>query len=106
MATALGGRVPARTLELTAKELCVERDRLSTAQGDRLDVIAVGSPHFSLDEFNSLIRLFSGRTTRLPFYVCTGRHVLEELQALDRLRDLEEIGVQLILDTCVVVTAY
>jgi len=103
--TALGGNAPARVLTLTQERFDTQRDRMSTARGDRVDVVAVGSPHFSLDEFTHLIRFFGDRRSRIPFYACTGRHVLSALDQMGGVKRLEQIGVQLILDTCVVVTA-
>jgi predicted aconitase len=40
---------------------------------------------------------------RLPFFVCTGRHVVAELERRRRLKALEQAGVTVVADTCVVV---
>ncbi|HEV7417057.1 MAG TPA: aconitase X catalytic domain-containing protein [Tianweitania sediminis] len=78
---------------------------LSTAQaGDQLDAVAIGSPHLSLDECRSLLRLLDGRKVRVPFYACTGRHVVAELERLGLHQDLQSAGITLVVDTCVVVT--
>ena len=82
----------------------VARDRLSTSEAGRIDAIALGSPHFSYEEFGRLEAALAGREVRLPFYVCTGRHALERLEAEGRRAPLEEAGVTLVTDTCVVVT--
>jgi predicted aconitase len=105
LATALGGKPPQRVLRFDRATLLSERDRLSTAHGDQLDVVAIGSPHFSLDEFSALRALLVGRSVCLPFYVCTGRHVLDELAQRGWLAELEDAGVTLLVDTCVVVTS-
>jgi hypothetical protein len=81
-----------------------ERDRMSTVKGNQLDVVAVGSPHFSLGEFQSLVNVLNGRRFSIPFYACTGRHTQRQLESLDLLKPLETAGVTIILDTCVVVT--
>ena len=101
---ALGGREPELHIDLTLDMVLGERDRMSTVRGDRLDVVAVGSPHFSLDEFQHLLRALRGRTFSVPFYACTGRHVQRQLESHDLVTSLERAGVSLILDTCVVVT--
>jgi predicted aconitase len=80
------------------------RDRLSTAAAaERLDAIAVGSPHFSVAEFAELARLAAGRRFRVPFYACTGRLVLAEIERRRLLPPLTAAGVEIIVDTCVVV---
>lgn len=101
---ALGGRPARHTFRVSAAMLAEERARLSSAHGDRLDVIAVGSPHFSLDEFRALVALFGGRRSRLPFHACTGRHVIGRLQEEGLMDDLSAMGVNIVADTCVVVT--
>lgn len=101
---ALGGRAPVETIQLTAEMVFKQQRQMSTVTGDQLDVVALGSPHFSLAEFESLVNHLDGRKSKVPFYVCTGRHVLEQLSQREWLHVLEKAGVELILDTCVVVT--
>jgi len=104
VATACGGVPPERTIELTPDMLRRARDRLSTVAGEAIDAVALGSPHFSLDEFAALERLVAGRRVRVPFFVCTGRGVVQALAAAGRVKPLEATGIRLIADTCVVVT--
>lgn len=78
---------------------------LSTAVSTgQLDAVAIGSPHLSFAECRSLIRLLAGRRVALPFYACTGRHVLKELETSGLLGVLTASGITLVADTCVVVT--
>ena len=101
---ALAGHPPERIILLTAAMLRETRDSLSTARGERIDAVALGSPHFSLAEFAELERLAAGRRFRLPLYVCSGRGVLKSLESGGRLAALERQGVIAVADTCVVVT--
>lgn len=80
------------------------RALLSTASGDQVDAVAIGSPHCSYDEALELTDLIAGRTLRLPLYLNTGRHVLTRLEREGRLQPLTGAGVVPIVDTCVVVT--
>jgi predicted aconitase len=102
-AAALGGQPPERIIRLMPEMLRAARDRLSTVTGEAIDAVALGSPHFSLEEFEALEALIGGRRLRLPFYVCTGRHVVAELERRRRLTSLEQAGVTVVADTCVVV---
>ncbi len=104
LAAALGGSSPRRSLTLTRERLVLERDRLSSARGEQLDVVAVGSPHFSLDEFSELRALLNGRRVCVPFHACTSRQVYEGLESCGWLPGLVELGINLVTDTCVVVT--
>lgn len=106
LGTILHGQNPDRTITVTPAMLRQARDRLSTATvgSDRIDAIAVGSPHFSTEEFRALAALAQGRRFRIPFYACTGRGVLSELERADLVAPLKSSGVEIIVDTCVVVT--
>ena len=104
MQAALGGNIPATTSRLDVRMLLDTRRQMSPAGEDQLDVVALGSPHFSISEFRSLLALLDGRRASLPIYVCTGRHVIDELEARGWLKPLEQMRVTLIVDTCVVVT--
>jgi predicted aconitase len=101
---ALGGRQPETVIRLTPEAVRAARDELSTVAGESIDVVALGSPHFSLDEFAQLEGLLPDGRFRIPFYVCTGRGVLEQLDAEGRTGALVDAGVKIIVDTCVVVT--
>ena len=99
------GGVPAKTvIPLSAEMLLAEHKKMSTVSGDQLDVVALGSPHFSLSEFENLMRILQDRIFRVPVYICTGRHVLDELEKLGWRQKLEKAKAKLIADTCVVVT--
>ncbi|MCG6955198.1 MAG: aconitase X catalytic domain-containing protein [Gemmatimonadetes bacterium] len=102
---ATGGADPDRVVRLEADMLRTSLDRLSTATApDRVDAVAVGSPHFSREEFAELARLLAGRRLAVPFYACTGRGVVAELEADGTLALLTAAGVEIVADTCVVVT--
>ncbi len=112
---ALGGRDAEEWIEVTAADLRAGLRRLSTAAGAaepdggandlRIDVVALGSPHFSPREFAELVPMIERHppAVTVEFVVCTNRISLDFLErrgALDRLR---ELGVRVVVDTCVVV---
>ena len=104
-ATALGHVPPVERIVVTPELIRDARRRLSTAErADRIDAVAIGSPHLSLEEFDSLRALLQGRTLAVPIYACTGRHVLNILERDGHRRQLESLGVVIVADTCVVVT--
>lgn len=101
---ATGGVAPERTVTLTADAVRRAADRLSTTAAEHIDAVAVGSPHFSLEECRRLASLVRGRRLSVPFYLCTRRDVLVELEASGEAATLADAGVEVIVDTCVVVT--
>jgi predicted aconitase len=93
-----------RRIAIDSETLRSARDALSTASGTQVDAVAVGSPHFSLEEFALLEKVLGGRRLVLPFYANTSRFVLNCLDAAGRRQALETCGVTFVVDTCVVAT--
>lgn len=105
VATALGAEAAERTICVTQAMAHEAQLRLSTAaRADRIDAVAIGSPHLSPREFEELAKLIAGRRLAVPFYACTGRHALAHLDKCGLRRGLEAAGVTIVADTCVVVT--
>ncbi|WP_061135887.1 aconitase X [Caballeronia fortuita] len=104
---ALQGRAPERTLALSAADLHAVRARWSHARpGDALAAVALGTPHFSVDEFRALDALFDGHegAPRCDVYVNTSRYVLWQLEEEGIAQNLTERGVQIVVDTCTYIT--
>lgn len=94
-----------RTVVLDSGSVRSALRRLSTAGGsDRIDAVALGSPHFSTGEFRALHRCLRGRSLGVPFYVCTARDTLADVEAAGIADELRSSGVEIVADTCVVVT--
>ena len=92
------------TVGPTLADLVPALDRLTTAaDAEAIDAVAVGSPHFSFDEFRELVRLLAGRRLKLPFFACTARATMAELADGPWLDELRGSGVSVVADTCVVV---
>jgi predicted aconitase len=105
LATALGGAHAQETVRVTPAMAVDAQARLSTTERpDRIDAVAIGSPHLSLDEFAALDRLIAGRRLTVPVHACTGRHVVAALDRDGMRKRLEGLGVVVVADTCVVVT--
>ena len=86
---------------------CILFATLSTARaGDRLAAVAVGTPHFSLTEFDQLLGLLAEQDARpcIDFYVNTSRFILWELEQSGKLRQLQQHGITLVTDTCTYIT--
>jgi predicted aconitase len=101
---ALGARPAERHINLTPEMVRRTRDALSTAPDGPVDALAVGSPHFSAAEFSTLLEHLAGRRVSRPFYACTNRQVLGELKRSGDLARIEAVPIEIITDTCIVVT--
>jgi predicted aconitase len=106
LADALHGQEPEEIIPVTLEDLRDTLALLGTVPDGKIDVVALGSPHFSLDEFTRLMPLLEAYPphANIEFIVCTHRLVLAGLEQRGWLEPLRRIGVQVVVDTCVVVT--
>ncbi len=97
---------PEQTITVTLDMLRQMRDKLATVPDGAVNVIALGSPHFSMTEFADLLPLIEAYPPHpsVEFIVCTNRIVQVNLQKCGWLERLQAAGVQIVVDTCVVVT--
>ncbi|HET9860593.1 MAG TPA: aconitase X catalytic domain-containing protein [Nocardioidaceae bacterium] len=92
---------------VSTADLRTARDRLSTATGDRLDAVSLGTPHFSVTEFAELARVIGSGpafSDEVDVYVSTSRAVLAEATRLGHLAPVEAAGARIVTDTCTYVT--
>lgn len=103
LAAALQGRAPQQTVAVTLEQLRAARRELTTATGDRLDMVVLGSPHFSLAEFRQLAPLLAGRRKHpaVQFLVTTSRAMALLAQQAGCLAALEAFGGRVTVDTCI-----
>lgn len=95
-------------IEITPGMVREARDRLTTAVAtDGLDAVSLGTPHFSLAEFEKLSRALADR---VPFdssctvWISTSRDVLALAREHGYAQLCEDVGAKLVVDTCTYVT--
>jgi predicted aconitase len=100
---AFQGRPPAETVEITLARLRAARRELTTADGDALDMVVLGSPHFSLAEFRRLAPLLAGRRVHpgVKFLVTSSRAMTLLAKQAGALAPLEAFGGRVTVDTCI-----
>ncbi len=100
---AFQGRPPQRTQQITVADLRAARNELTTADGRELDMVILGSPHFSLAEFARLAPLVAGRRAhpRVKFLVTSSRLMKERAHEQGVLAPILDFGAQVTLDTCI-----
>lgn len=105
---AFRGREPASRLRPDAAALRAARDELGSGLGeaDGLDLVVLGSPHFSLAEFAALARLVEGRRCHpgVRLLITTGRAVRALAVRAGYLDVVEAFGGELTVDTCILTT--
>jgi cis-L-3-hydroxyproline dehydratase len=103
LADAFQQRAPATVIDITADDLRAARTELTTADGDRLDMVILGSPHFSIEEFKRLAPLVAGRQRHpdVKFLVTSSRLMRELAAEAGVLAPVVDFGAQITLDTCI-----
>ncbi len=90
-------------IEITVADLRAARRELTTADGRELDMVILGSPHFSLAEFSLLAPLVAGQHThpRVKFLITSSRLMKERAHETGVLEPIVSFGAQITLDTCI-----
>jgi hypothetical protein len=90
-------------VEITVSDLRAARRELTTADGRELDMVILGSPHFSLAEFSLLAPLVAGQRAhpRVKFLITSSRLMKERAQETGVLAAIVAFGAQITLDTCI-----
>src|SRR5262245_11623804 len=100
---AFAHRQPRQIVEITVDDLRAARRELTTADGRDLDMVILGSPHFSLAEFTRLAPLVAGRRAhpRVAFVITSSRLMKELADESGVLGPIVQFGAQVTLDTCI-----
>jgi predicted aconitase len=103
---AFQGHQPSQTVTITMEDLRGARRELSTAGGGPLDMVVLGSPHFSLAEFKQLAPLLDGKHVHpgVQFLVTSSRAMTLLAKQAGYMSALEAFGGKVTVDTCILAT--
>ncbi|MBV7572375.1 aconitase family protein [Pseudomonas sp. PDM32] len=88
--------------KIRLKDLLRSWRELNSARDNRVDVVSLGNPHFSLSEFAHLARLCRGRQRHpdVVLAITCGRVVLEQAREAGHIAVIQAFGATLVTDTC------
>ena len=103
---AFQGRKPQTEVMITLEDIRAASRELSTVEGGWLNMVVVGCPHFSLDEFRHLAELLEDKTRHpdVQFLVTTSRATKALATQEGFLQTLDAFGGRITLDTCILAT--
>jgi predicted aconitase len=106
MVSAFQGNEPREVIEVTMDVLRKAREELTHTDSNTLDMVVLGSPHFSLAEFKQLAPLVAGqrKNPNMKFLVTSSRAMTQLAKQAGYLYSLQEFGAQLTVDTCILAT--
>jgi predicted aconitase len=100
--SALDGRAPTGTVSIGDADLERLAEQFSAPPGASVSAVCLGTPHFSLEEFQGLLGELEKAQHHcvIPLYVTTSRHVKAQLEQRLLLAELLNRGVQVVTDSC------
>lgn len=99
-----GGAEGMEAITIEDRNLHEACESLSTAPGEKPDLVFIGCPHCSLNEVKKVAELLRGRRVKenTDLWICMSRFVFE--RARKYVNIIESAGGKVICDTCAVVT--
>ncbi len=103
---AFAGGEPVESHQVTLEDLAAVREELNSSNGETLEMVVLGSPHFSLAEFRTLAPLLEGkkRNAGVEFLVTSSRAMVALARDNGLLEPLEAFGGRVTVDTCILTT--
>jgi predicted aconitase len=103
---AMQGGEPEEILDVTKHDLQMAWEELSTSDGERLDMVVLGSPHFSIAEFKRLVPILEGkkRHPAVRFLITSSRAMRALAERAGAMAVIEEFGGSITVDTCILTT--
>lgn len=99
---AFGYKQPIEHWKVTRQDLADVWENLSSAKGQKVDQITIGSPHFSLEECKQLAELVKKAQCKsgIEFLITTSQYVYEEAKKTGITNIIERFGAKFATDTC------
>jgi len=96
-----GGRFD-REITISATQIVAASDALCTATNGTISAVCMGTPHFSVSEFQSMMPLLSGRKVHADVrcYISTSRHTIDLIKKKGWLAELQDAGITIVADRC------
>jgi len=96
------GQEPDDVIPVTLDMIRQQRDALSGVNSGTLNMIALGTPHFSITEFERLVAALDGRRVHddVTFYISTSRHVASQVESAGWSDLLAAARITVLVDTC------
>lgn len=100
---AFQGKQSKETIIVTMDMLHESYDALTHTDSERLDMVVLGSPHFSIAEFKQLVPLVKDKQKHpnVKFLITSSRAMVQLAKQAGILESLQAFGAQLTVDTCI-----
>jgi hypothetical protein len=103
---AFGPNAPTRTITVTEETLKATRAEMCTVPGGKVDLVAVGCPHYSIVEIQEVLRLLANRKVAADteFWIYTTKQVRDLAERMGCYAELAALGVKIATETCMLIS--
>ncbi len=94
---------PKKKIDLSYQDVINTAKSFTTTKKTKVDIIAVGCPHFSYGEILQCLKLLKGRkiANRIEFWIHTNQSVKILLKKTGILKEINKSGARITTDTCI-----
>ncbi|HXD39425.1 MAG TPA: aconitase X catalytic domain-containing protein [Ramlibacter sp.] len=102
MEEAFGAQPPVERIDVDRRQIALTMEQMSTARSGPVDVVGVGCPHASIDQFARYARLLQGKQVRagVQLWICANTTVEEMARKMGYVDEIERAGAKLMVGTC------
>lgn len=103
---AFGGTKPQEAIVLTEKDLLETREKMNTHKGKNIDIVALGCPHYTINEMMTVQRLLDGRKVSdgVAMWIYANSAAIALAEKMGIRKELEELGVTIRAETCMIIS--
>ena len=103
---AFGGNHPEETITFTKKDLLETREKMNTHKGKNVDIVALGCPHYTINEIITVQKLLNGRkiSDNVALWIYANSAAIALAEKMGIRKDLESLGVTIRAQTCMIIS--
>ncbi len=103
---AFGPNKPAEEYVVTLEDLAALREDISTNKDDKVDFVALGCPHYTINEMVRVDELLKGRKVHpdTAFWIYANSYAIDLAEKMGIRKSLEEAGVVIRAETCMIIS--
>lgn len=103
---AFGEKTPIETIEITAQDIRATRRAMCSNTTEKVDFVALGCPHYTINEIVKVHKLLSGRKVdeNTAFWIYANSYALRLAEKMGIRQELEQSGVIFRAETCMIIS--
>ncbi len=103
---AFSGNIPAEVIEVTEEHIRATRESMCNNTTERIDFVALGCPHYTINEIVNVHKLLNGRKVHpdTAFWIYANSYALRLAEKMGIRHELEKSGVVFRAETCMIIS--